>query len=600
MSRKRDNRARPKAVKPRANSTLGFSNERFLELLTVLTGIQPVGEFGRETPLDLTDLASARGSLLLRELYSKYDDGKPSLSKEETTWKRFHEAELQCQETNRRFYELANRNPFWVCVRRRIWTLLGKFSWDEAAKGFGHGPGGTTRLTRAQAFAAYKYSGTPESTSGNAILATCAIASVPLWKQSVLFEAEDPETKPLVAIVEGNSVITVPKNYKTHRTIAKEPCMNVYIQKGIGRMIRRRLKRVGVDLDDQTRNQMAALTGSLTGALATMDLSMASDTLAREVVSWLLPNDWWYALEQCRSLVGVLPSGETINYQKFSSMGNGFTFELESLIFWAITQQVCCSDVQETDASVCVYGDDIVVPSIHFETLAERLGEAGFTPNLKKSFATGLFRESCGKQYYAGADVTPFYVRREVKHLDRLFLVHNNVYRWGVRTGVDVSEICASLRKLAPSSWREPRLPDGFGDGAFIGDVDELRLDSHRFGWEYWQVNVLAQSSIELQNDLPTGQLIASLNALSTRAPICSKDLATRLRVIRRNQKSRYLTVLEPAPFNKEIGPYTAVCPNWATTMDLELPYIDEALSGLPARAGRFEEIQILIPQYPC
>jgi hypothetical protein len=81
---------------------------------------------------------------------------------------------------------------------------------------------------------------------------------------------------------------------------------------------------------------------------------MASDTLAFEVVSWLLPNDWWWALEQCRSPVGVLPSGETIRYQKFSSMGNGYTFELESLIFWAISQQVCRSNVNELDPSVCV------------------------------------------------------------------------------------------------------------------------------------------------------------------------------------------------------------------------------------------------------
>jgi len=506
----------------------------------------------------------------MRELYSKYDDGKPSETKERTTWERFHMAEEMCQRTNQQFYQTANHNPFWVNVRRRVWTVLGKFSWDEASRYFGHGPGGTTRLPKAKSAAAYKYSGIPESTSGNSVLATCAIACVPLWNHNVLLEAKASGTDGVIRIVPGNRVITVPKSYKTDRTIAKEPCMNVYIQKGIGRCIRKRLYLVGVDLDDQTRNQRAALQGSIDGTLATVDLSMASDTLSYEVVSWLLPNDWWYALEQCRSPVGALPSGENINYQKFSSMGNGYTFELESLIFWAICQQVCCSDVNERELSVCVYGDDLIVPSIHFETLVERLREAGFEPNPKKSFASGPFRESCGKQYYAGADITPFYIRREVKHLDRLFLVHNNVYRWGDRTGVDVSDACASLRRLAPSSWRDPRLPDGFGDGAFIGSIDDLRLDSHPYGWEYWQVSALAQSSIELEGDLPVGQLVASLYA----------------------SQARYLVV-------SRASSRKAWSRQWVQPATYQEPDIYETISGLPVKAGRFQEIKILVPRYP-
>jgi len=574
MPRKRDNRAKgAKAPPPK----IGFSNGKFLELIASLTGVQPVGELGRETPLDLTSLEAARGSLLIRELFSKYDDGKPSETKELVTWERFHEAERVCEQTNETFYNAVNRDPFWVSVRRRIWTLLGKFDWDEAAKHFGHGPGGTTRLTRKHAAAAYKYSGIPESTSGNAVLATCAIYQVPLWNQSALARAEEEGIIGVCRLVAGNSVITVPKNYKTNRTIGKEPCMNVYIQKGIGRCIRKRLKQVGVDLNDQGRNQQAAFKGSLLGELATMDLSMASDTLAYEVVSWLLPNDWWWALEQSRSPVGVLPSGEIVNYQKFSSMGNGYTFELESLIFWAITQQVCCPNVNERDASVCVYGDDIIVPSIHFETLAEKLRVAGFTPNVKKSFATGPFRESCGMQYYSGSDVTPFYIRKRVATLDRLFLVHNNLKRWGARTGVDVAAICAGLRSLAPAKWRDPRLPDGFGDGAFIGAVDELRLDSHPYGWEFWQVSALAQTSIELEGDLPDGQLIASLMMQSTRKPL----LTAIPNLIGAERRLRALNGNPPVVSSEQM-------------------LIDEALCGLPVREGRYREIKILIPQYPA
>jgi hypothetical protein len=473
-----------------------------------------MGELGRDTPLDLTNLESARGSLLLSEVFSKYDDGKPSEEKERTTWKKFHEAESNCRESNLWISKTFRYDPFWGKVRVRVRNLLGEFSWDEAHEGFGFGPGATTRLPRSKAWAAYKFSGIPECTSGNAGIASIAIAMEPLWKQNVLNGGGTPDN--LVKVVQGNCVVTVPKNYKTDRTIAKEPCMNIFVQKGIGRMIRRRLKRVGIDLNDQTNNQEAARVGSLLGHLATIDLSMASDTVSFELVSYLLPNDWWWALEQSRSPVGVLPSGDKIVYQKFSSMGNGYTFELETLIFWAICQQVCCSQTNETDVSVLVYGDDIVVPSAVCAEVTRRLGQAGFTPNLKKTWSDGPYRESCGKHYFLGTDITPFYVRKPVLKLDRLFLVHNNVFRWGERTGSQVSEFLKELRTLAPAKWREPRLPDGFGDGAFIGAVDELRLDSHPYGWECWQVRILAQFPTVQCDDLPPGQLFASLKANST------------------------------------------------------------------------------------
>lgn len=538
----------------RRTSAIGFSNERFLELTSAVTGILPIGVLGRETPLDFSSLEAARGSLLIRELFSKYDDGKPSPDKESNTWERFHEAERSCLTTNQRIAKWTlHRDLFWRMVACRIRDVLGRFDWNEAARFFAFGPGSTTRLPRRKSSAAYKYSGKPESTIGNAILARTAIAVRPLWKQSVQLDGENPDE--LIQLVVGNSIITVPKNYKTDRTIAKEPCMNIYIQKGIGRVIRHRLKRIGVDLDDQTRNQRAAREGSVSGLLATIDLSMASDTVSRELVHWLLPPNWVTALEQARSQRGVLPSGEVIHYQKFSSMGNGFTFELESLIFWAIAQECCCPfQLEETEDSVCVYGDDIVVPTQFYELLCEKLSEAGFTPNPEKSYGVGPYRESCGKHYYLGADITPFYVRKPVQTLDRLFLVHNNLFRWSERTSTPVPEALNKLRELAPASWRTPRLPDGYGDGAFIGFIDELQLDSHHYGWEYWQIKALSRSQTELSDDLPFGQLIASLDV--TRSGT-SKD-----------------------PYLYRLG-------------------LREAASGLPARVGRYQEITILVPRFP-
>jgi hypothetical protein len=294
--------------------------------------------------------------------------------------------------------------------------------------------------------------------------------------------------------------------------------MNMFVQKGIGRMIRRRLKRVRVDLDDQRRNQVLAREGSITGSLATIDLSMASDTVSREIVNLLIPPDWLTALEQCRSPVGILPSGGVVNYQKFSSMGNGYTFELESLIFWGLCSAV--SDLyNEKDRRVAVYGDDIVVPAAIAPAVLETLEVAGFRPNTKKTFMNGPFRESCGKHYFSGDDVSPFYVRRRIEGLSDLFLFHNNLTRWVARVNPlylsDFRSVRDSARSCAFPSWRKPRIPDGIGDGAFIGSFTECLPQRAPHGLEGWRCRVLADVPIPLEDQPASlGRLLAGLHTI--------------------------------------------------------------------------------------
>lgn len=275
---------------------------------------------------------------LWAEIFSKYDDGKTSKEKVDSAMRKFSEAEEMCASANLRLERLKGLpdnlaltfvEQVMVLARSKMRTLLGKFCWDEASRGFTFTSGASTRLPRVKGQAPYKYSGIPETTFGNADLAYSAICWHPAWKRSLCSE-EGPMALKLVI---GNRVTTVPKNYKVDRVIAVEPDMNMYVQKGIAAMIRSRLKRAGMDLNSQERNQRLARVGSVAGTLATIDLSMASDTVALELVRSLYPPHWCSALEQCRSSQGVLPSGETVLYRKFSSMGNGYTFEMESSIF---------------------------------------------------------------------------------------------------------------------------------------------------------------------------------------------------------------------------------------------------------------------------
>lgn len=518
------------------------------------------GEFAGTGPSDTPDRFAI--NYLFREIMSKFDDESQDSDKAKTdrAMEKFFHAETMCAETNQRVAlwrrGFRPNQDVWRSIeiaQRKIESLLGPFDWNEAHEGFTFTNGGSFKLPRVRGAPVHKFS-KPETTVGNTPAVHAIFRSVPRLATGLFDEAA-----PDIEIVPGNRVICVPKNYKTHRTIAAEPSMNMYVQKGIGSMLKRRLRRVGIDLSRQDTNQDWALLGSVTGIVSTIDLSMASDTVSRGIVELLLPPDWLAAMETCRCPKGILPSGEVL-YRKFSSMGNAFTFELETLIFWALTRGVC--EVVGADGRfVGVYGDDIVCPGRASPLLLEVLKECGFTPNEDKTFVDGPFRESCGKHYFSGFDVSPFYIRSQPKRLSDLFLLVNNLERWRRQMIPLLSEdmdfhlraFVSELRGLAPRCWRRPRIPDGLGDGAFIGTFDQClpsrpaRKDRRYLGWEGWLVKVLcevpetwdffhsgwrvdkaephsSQKKGKKKRRAPTptltGRLLASLQGLERRKPV--------------------------------------------------------------------------------
>lgn len=223
-------------------------------------------------------------------------------------------------------------------------------------------------------------------------------------------------------IVDNNKIAFVPKTAEVHRTIAVEPLLNGYLQKGVDQVMRKRLKRVGIDLSDQTRNQKMALQGSLDWESAdgwcTIDLSSASDSVATEVVRYLLPPDWFDFLNSIRSKSYKL-KGEVHPYHKFVTMGNGFCFPLETLIFASLCHAACTSLSCKPEFSV--YGDDIIVRKNVFDRVVELLRLCGFTTNLKKTFSQGPFRESCGADWFKGEDVRPITLDYAFDSLENVF-----------------------------------------------------------------------------------------------------------------------------------------------------------------------------------
>lgn len=249
---------------------------------------------------------------------------------------------------------------------------------------------------------------------------------LPLW----------PDKDYVVSVVPGNVLFTVPKKTDIDRCACKEPDINMFLQKGVGNHFRHCLKLRGIDLNDQTRNKRLAREGSISNRLSTLDLSAASDSVTSMLVELVLPPIWFSLLNSLRCRVTIIDGQEHVN-EMFSSMGNGFTFELESLLFYSLAKATAY--FRGISGIISVYGDDIIVPSDMAHELISVLSLFGFTVNPDKTFIDGPFRESCGGHFYNGFDVTPFYIREPIVYLTDLIHVANQLREWS-RCG-DVLEI---------------------------------------------------------------------------------------------------------------------------------------------------------------
>jgi len=222
-------------------------------------------------------------------------------------------------------------------------------------------------------------------------------------------------------------VISVPKTLKTPRLIAEEPTAMQYAQQGILESIVKAIReddisRSLISWHDQTPNQVLACQGSREGDLATLDLSEASDRVSNQHVRHLLRNHSSFAgaVDACRSRKADVLGHGVLRLAKFASMGSALCFPMEAIVFCtvvfmgieqALSRSLTMKDVKSLIGKVRVYGDDIIVPVDYVGPVVSELEAFGFKVNTNKSFWTGKFRESCGKDYYDGHDVSIVRVR---------------------------------------------------------------------------------------------------------------------------------------------------------------------------------------------
>lgn len=249
-------------------------------------------------------------------------------------------------------------------------------------------------------------------------------------------------------------VVLVPKTLKTPRVIAIEPTCMQFMQQGLMEILVRSLEEDEltsgmIGFSDQTPNQRMARSGSVDGGLATIDLSEASDRVSNQHVRRLFSrfphlNE---AVQATRSRKADVPGHGVIRLAKFASMGSALCFPVEAMVFLTIVfmaiqkshrRRLTRNDIKSYKGRVRIYGDDIIVPADLLPLVITYLEAFGLKVNRDKTFGNGLFRESCGRDYYGGTDVTPTRVRHafptsreDVERTIALVSLRNRLYEAG-------------------------------------------------------------------------------------------------------------------------------------------------------------------------
>lgn len=313
-------------------------------------------------------------------------------------------------------------------------------------------------------------------------------------------------------------VVAVPKTLKTPRIIAVEPTAMQYMQQALLGVMLESLPASkwsrAIRLDDQSHNQRLALEGSLDGSLATLDLSEASDRVSAVLVRTML-NDY---PRLCEAVFAVrTPSAqvpgfeESIPLAKYASMGSAMTFIIESLVFATIVslvqalsfrertgiRRIALGDLVIADVpsrawslsrsprpGVSIYGDDIIVPRDLATGVIDTLEALGLKVNRHKTFLDDMFRESCGKEYFAGQDVTHVKMRRDfptntdtgtelVEKIVSMVSLRNQLYERGYWRTVGI--IDEQIERYIPFPAVEPSSP-ALGRRSFL-PISGERMD---------------------------------------------------------------------------------------------------------------------------
>lgn len=398
-----------------------------------------------------------RDQYLVKEVLRKYQGFDLGVDTRLAAMASFYEDEAVNSKTNDRLLSVPSQGDVATVLqlsRRKIAEILGRFDVKEFWRSWRFGPHSTLSLTRREAVVEEKIALEKPSVPARAWgLATELLSREPhlVYNQGGHHDGiKCIDLLTSLSVCEFDRWTSVTKNAEIDRGIGIPTDLGVAMQLAYGRMMRSRLYASGINLNDQSANQIAAYLGSLDGSRVTVDVRSASQSITCGLVYNQLGSQpsrdldplWYQVMDSLRAPMTKI-GNELHENELFSAMGNGFTFELESLLFYSIAW-ACCSHLGVTPDVVSVYGDDIILPgdSRVCDLLVKVFDYVGFSVNANKSF--GLteaelrgdyhFRESCGKHFLNGVNVTPFYIEDPLDTPSSIVLAFNNLMRWAHRS----------------------------------------------------------------------------------------------------------------------------------------------------------------------
>lgn len=476
----------------------------------------------RCNPSDYKDASSFSAAYQATELLRKYP-GFPGLTAATRRLKAeegFLKSEESCFWTNHFIARLpsdtsefgAQARSILERARAKATEVLGRPPTDLFGR---HGPGATFRDTSRACTVVHKMQTSPTLTAGaiGFLFPWCST----LWAESVSSRGESP------CFVKGNRFTTVPKDAFKDRGIAVEPSINIFFQLAIGDLLKRKLFASGLDVKNGWKeHRLVAGSASADNSYATIDLSAASDTVCYELVRAILPPQWLDLLDSLRSPM-TLFRGKWVYLEKYSSMGNGFTFELETLIFYSLISAVCSASA---GVDCWVFGDDIIVKTDQARDVVAVLRAFGFEPNERKTFVDGPFRESCGGDFFMGVEVTPFRLDNLLCEPHHLISLANGIRRASKRPNAlgEFSRTWYRVIDAIPKEVRRCRGPEVLGDLVIHDHFDRWTLRV-KDSWRYVRVWRPVPRGIPLSHFHPPAVLAAAvLGAIDSRSGVTPRN----------------------------------------------------------------------------
>lgn len=343
-------------------------------------------------------------------------------------------------------------------------------------------------------------------------------------------------------LVEHTELFFVDKTFEQKRICMKERSGDMLVQRGIGRCLADRTSSYSSSLYHRpskhkwlvekhfTVPYTSSARADLDYIIATIDVKNASNSLSYEMVKFFLSQDWFDLLSSVRSRSFTYPNGDVGRFEMFSSNGNGYTFELETIIFESLALAI--REVHGTRWDrVSVFGDDIIVADYLAEPLIQLLNCCGFETNNEKSYFGPIpFRESCGYDCYKGKAARPVYFKGNPDKDDWVKLLYtfaNNLIKlheyWPIGSILDihaevVDSIPPSLRVGGPSWLGDtvlhglPPSKDKYGRQLHLVPYSSKILPQAPDALLAYAVNMLPSSGISARASIPNGYRVVVLD----------------------------------------------------------------------------------------